>query len=51
MRGNVLSSEPAELRDLRDLSANIGTNPLLVQASSGNMSLKLDDYFVDQGFG
>lgn len=32
-----------ELETLRELSARIGGNPLLVQASSGNTSIKVDD--------
>jgi len=32
-----------ELRALRDLSARLGRDPLLTQASSGNISLKFDD--------
>ena len=32
-----------ELMELRQLSARIGANPLLVQASSGNTSTKMDD--------
>jgi rhamnose utilization protein RhaD (predicted bifunctional aldolase and dehydrogenase) len=31
-----------ELASLRELSARVGSDPLLVQASNGNTSLKLD---------
>lgn len=37
------SSEQFEIETLRELSARIGGNPLLVQASSGNTSVKVDD--------
>lgn len=37
-----MSSEPLELKSLRDLSGRLGCDPLLVQASSGNTSMKLD---------
>jgi rhamnose utilization protein RhaD (predicted bifunctional aldolase and dehydrogenase) len=32
----------SEVASLRDLSARVGSNPLLVQASNGNTSIKLD---------
>lgn len=35
--------EPAELRDLRRMSARVGGNILLVQGAGGNSSLKQDD--------
>ena len=35
-------NQQAELAQLRDLSARIGGDPLLTQASSGNTSIKLD---------
>ena len=38
-----VSSEQLELNSLRELSARIGSNPLLVQASSGNTSIKIGD--------
>jgi rhamnose utilization protein RhaD (predicted bifunctional aldolase and dehydrogenase) len=38
-----LSNEQRELIALRGLSARLGNNPLLVQASSGNISVKIDD--------
>lgn len=40
---NPISYGEGELKKLRELSATIGRNPLLVQASSGNTSLKLGD--------
>ncbi|MDQ2841368.1 MAG: class II aldolase/adducin family protein [Acidobacteriota bacterium] len=43
MRAKEISSEPFELNALRELSARIGHNPLLVQASSGNTSVKIDE--------
>ncbi len=43
MREIDISSERFELRALRDLSARLGSNRLLVQASSGNTSIKIDD--------
>src|SRR5947208_5659518 len=36
-------NQQAELAQLRDLSARIGGDPLLTQASTGNTSIKLDD--------
>jgi len=36
-----LSSQQRELHALRELSARLGTNPLLVQASTGNTSIKI----------
>jgi len=36
------STNQAELTRLRELSARIGNNPLLTQASTGNSSIKLD---------
>jgi ribulose-5-phosphate 4-epimerase/fuculose-1-phosphate aldolase len=38
-----LLTKRSELTDLRELSARLGRNPLLVQASSGNTSVKLGD--------
>jgi rhamnose utilization protein RhaD (predicted bifunctional aldolase and dehydrogenase) len=35
------SRQEVELMSLRDLSVRVGTNPLLVQASNGNTSMKL----------
>ena len=43
MRIEHVSCEPIELKLLRELSARLGSNPLLVQASTGNTSVKLDD--------
>ncbi len=43
MRVKKISSEQSELNALRELSARIGGNPLLVQANSGNTSVKIDD--------
>jgi len=38
-----ISNEYLELDTLRDLSARVGDNRLLVQASTGNTSVKIDD--------
>jgi rhamnose utilization protein RhaD (predicted bifunctional aldolase and dehydrogenase) len=38
-----ISNEYLELDVLRDLSARVGANRLLVQASTGNTSIKIDD--------
>lgn len=43
MKERSISTPPSELEALRELSARIGGNPLLAQASSGNTSIKLDD--------
>lgn len=37
------TSQRCELDALRELSARLGSNPLLTQASSGNTSIKIDD--------
>lgn len=37
------TSQRCELNALRELSARLGSNPLLTQASSGNTSIKIDD--------
>jgi rhamnose utilization protein RhaD (predicted bifunctional aldolase and dehydrogenase) len=42
MRNNVSAANHIELARLRKLTARIGANPLLTQASSGNSSTKLD---------
>jgi rhamnose utilization protein RhaD (predicted bifunctional aldolase and dehydrogenase) len=42
MNGETMSHK-GELARLRDLSARIGGDPLLTQASTGNTSIKLDD--------
>ena len=39
----AISTGYSDLNALRELSATIGGNPLLVQASSGNTSIKIDD--------
>jgi len=39
---NAIRADISDIRALRHLSARIGRDPLLVQASSGNTSLKLD---------
>ena len=36
-------SAMGELRPLRELSARLGANPLLVQASTGNTSVKVNE--------
>jgi rhamnose utilization protein RhaD (predicted bifunctional aldolase and dehydrogenase) len=43
MRTKDISSEQFELTAVRELSAAIGREPLLVQASSGNTSIKIGD--------
>jgi rhamnose utilization protein RhaD (predicted bifunctional aldolase and dehydrogenase) len=43
MSGEFMNPHRAELTQLRDLSARIGVDPLLTQASTGNTSIKLDD--------
>jgi rhamnose utilization protein RhaD (predicted bifunctional aldolase and dehydrogenase) len=42
MNLNMSKSNQAELARLRDLSARIGNDPLLTQASTGNSSIKLE---------
>ena len=43
MNTNISATNQAELTCLRELSARIGSDPLLTQASTGNSSIKLDD--------
>ena len=43
MKKNMPASLNQELRLLIELSARIGSDPLLTQASTGNISIKLDD--------
>jgi rhamnose utilization protein RhaD (predicted bifunctional aldolase and dehydrogenase) len=43
MSGEFINRHSGELAQLRDLSARIGRDPLLTQASTGNTSIKLDD--------
>lgn len=43
MSGEFMNRHKAELAQLRELSARIGRDPLLTQASTGNTSIKLDD--------
>ena len=43
MSGEFVTRYKAELAQLRELSARIGADPLLTQASTGNTSVKLDD--------
>ena len=43
MSSKFMKRDKAELAELRDLSARIGGDPLLTQASTGNTSVKLDD--------
>jgi rhamnose utilization protein RhaD (predicted bifunctional aldolase and dehydrogenase) len=43
MSGEFMNQHRGELAQLRDLSARIGGDPLLTQASTGNTSIKLDD--------
>lgn len=43
MNGEFMNRYRGELAQLRDLSARIGGDPLLTQASTGNTSIKLDD--------
>ncbi|MFL6446790.1 MAG: class II aldolase/adducin family protein [Bryobacteraceae bacterium] len=42
MKDHLASRECAELARLRELSACLGRNPLLVQASTGNTSIKVE---------
>jgi rhamnose utilization protein RhaD (predicted bifunctional aldolase and dehydrogenase) len=42
MNNNMLATNQAELTLLRELSARIGCDPLLTQASTGNSSIKLE---------
>lgn len=42
MNNNMLVTNQAELTLLRELSAGIGSDPLLTQASTGNSSIKLE---------
>ena len=43
MNTKMSPTNQAELTRLRELSARIGNDPLLTQASTGNSSIKLDD--------
>jgi rhamnose utilization protein RhaD (predicted bifunctional aldolase and dehydrogenase) len=43
MPATYISAGKVELNALREMSARLGSNPLLVQASSGNTSVKIDD--------
>jgi len=43
MNARYISTEQLELKALREMSARIGANPLLVQASAGNTSIKIDE--------
>lgn len=43
MSGEFINRYQGELAQLRELSARIGGDPLLTQASTGNTSIKLDD--------
>src|SRR5256714_13074552 len=43
MSGEFINRHRGELVQLKDLSARIGGDPLLTQASTGNTSIKLDD--------
>ena len=42
MSKSVSMTDMAEITSLRELSARIGSDPLLTQASTGNSSMKLD---------
>ncbi len=42
MKDHLTSRECAEVARLRELSACLGRNPLLVQASTGNTSVKVE---------
>ena len=42
MSKHVLMTQKAEITSLCELSARIGSDPLLTQASTGNSSMKLD---------
>ena len=42
MKTNISATNQPELTRLRELTARIGNDPLLTQASTGNSSIKLD---------
>jgi rhamnose utilization protein RhaD (predicted bifunctional aldolase and dehydrogenase) len=48
MRKDTSATNRAELTPLRELSARIGSDPLLTQASTGNISIKLGRCPLDQ---
>jgi rhamnose utilization protein RhaD (predicted bifunctional aldolase and dehydrogenase) len=39
--GSISVASQAELKQLRELTARVGSDPLLTQASTGNSSLKI----------
>src|SRR5436305_14531621 len=51
MKARDISTEQLELDELRELSARIGADPILTQASSGNTSVKIDDTLWIKGSG
>ena len=48
MNTNISATNQVELMCLRELSARIGNDPLLTQASTGNRSIKLDGEWAIQ---
>lgn len=42
LRKLLSTRQESEIAPLRDISARVGSDPLLVQASNGNTSIKLD---------
>jgi hypothetical protein len=51
MSKHMSATNQAELTLLRELSARIGSDPLLTQASAGNSSIKLEGCPVYQSIG
>jgi rhamnose utilization protein RhaD (predicted bifunctional aldolase and dehydrogenase) len=45
MSRSVSMIDMVEIKPVRELSARIGSDPLLTQASTGNSSMKLDGAF------
>lgn len=51
MNRNISATNQAELTRLRELSARIGSDPLLTQASTGNSSIKVEGVLWIKGTG
>jgi rhamnose utilization protein RhaD (predicted bifunctional aldolase and dehydrogenase) len=51
MNGHISATNQAELTRLRELSARIGSDPLLTQASTGNSSMKVEGVLWIKGTG
>jgi rhamnose utilization protein RhaD (predicted bifunctional aldolase and dehydrogenase) len=51
MNRNISATNQAELTQLRELSARIGSDPLLTQASTGNSSIKVEGVLWIKGTG